>query len=1463
MPAAARKFDPIEHESLLAQIGKVGTGLLAGLAVGVAFGAAAALVVGTGGLGAVVLGAVVATGMQFGADKLAHAAGVPGPSDLPGMLSDAAGGVLDQIFPPTIVGNIVQGSPNVFINGRPAARAIGGEADDNRAICGRHTPVQHLAEGSETVFINTWPAHRVSDRLDCSGKTAKGSSNVFIGGPPVQTRAIASDMPWWLEWGSMALGIALAVCTRNWKSIPGKLLCLGIGMGASAVTNWALSSAFGKPVHAPTGAKFLDGSDDLDFELPATLPLPWVRTYNSMDTADGLLGPGWRLPVGVTLTVSGGRFTLTDQKGIEIPFGEVAAEAATHNVSYGWTLGRVRSGLCVAKDPDGIYYDFGPYREGTALLLQRMEDRSGNRIALRYDEAGRLIELTDGAGRRYACEYDPVHVRRLAAVTCASAGGRPLVSYGYDSEGRLVSVTNRAGEVVRQFSWHRSGPGEGLIASQTMPSGLVCHYEWTEIPGSHPRIARHWTSAGEEWRASYRIRIDGRVGVTTVTDHLGRVQRWEWAGPFQITSYTDALGRTWRWQYNNAGLPVTCTEPDGGVWSHSYNERGDIVAAVDPMGGTYSTTWHDGFDLPESETEPDGATTRYEYDGRGNLIAATHPGGRVQFLRNRRGELTARRDESGRESTWERRPDGQAASYTDCSGKVTRWAYDGEGRLVAATDAAGHVTRLSWDEAGRLASQRAPDGTEITWCWTAGGYMASQERAGARTQYTWDQSGRLTRVIDPVGNVVERQYDAAGRLAALIDGAGQETRFAYDAADGLIAEVGIDGLRTEYRLDVRRFPVEVVQAAGTGAAVRLTLERDLRGRLVAKRTFESLTRYTYDPAGRVVAVKRFAPDSVTLVDEIDFGYDAVGRLVEETAAVHRVARRGAVSAGRPGAWQWDALPAPRQTAIRHQRDVLGNIAVTTLPHGPAVRYLRYGSGHLLQINLGATVVAEMTRDDLHREVERSQGAIEARFRLDPMGRRLSYRTGLPEDERGPGAAEVGVPSGAMAKEYRYDAQGLLAQRRDAWQGPRRFEYDPAGRITASTFGFGGHPGPRDEEFGWDAASNVLPLDRALRVISGETVQNRVLRWNGSTYTYDTHGRLTRKRTASGNEIFLAWNSEHQLVQSWSERGGEWTYHYDALGRRIAKERHENGDVVEATWFVWDGMRMVQEEQSPGQCITTVYEDAGSYVPLARAEHPADERTVRPGQIFHFHTDVNGAPEELTTHDGRTAWRARYQTWGNLALEEWSTAAQGDPAPQPRVQNLRFQGQYYDAETGLHYNTFRYYDPDVGRFISQDPIGLRGGLNLYQYAPDPLAWVDPWGLAGNPANVTLYNGYVLGSHEDVQAWNRANNVDASSHHIVQDDAVAKLPGYERQKAPTIGLIDRWGTTGSEHWSANAAQRQATRYGTLGVEKSVGVNALKAAGVPDDVIAKAMGNVDKYFKGIGATDSTTTKKPGNRC
>ncbi|MDK2127027.1 RHS repeat domain-containing protein, partial [Parachitinimonas caeni] len=108
-------------------------------------------------------------------------------------------------------------------------------------------------------------------------------------------------------------------------------------------------------------------------------------------------------------------------------------------------------------------------------------------------------------------------------------------------------------------------------------------------------------------------------------------------------------------------------------------------------------------------------------------------------------------------------------------------------------------------------------------------------------------------------------------------------------------------------------------------------------------------------------------------------------------------------------------------------------------------------------------------------------------------------------------------------------------------------------------------------------------------------------------------------------------------------------------------------------------------------------------------------------IYYYHPDQIGTPRELTNAAGQIVWRAEYLAWGNTLKLHWLTDA--EPVEQP----LRFQGQYYDEETGLHYNRFRYYDPDLGRFVSQDPILLKGGINLYSYALNPVSWVDPLGL----------------------------------------------------------------------------------------------------------------------------------------
>jgi RHS repeat-associated protein len=143
------------------------------------------------------------------------------------------------------------------------------------------------------------------------------------------------------------------------------------------------------------------------------------------------------------------------------------------------------------------------------------------------------------------------------------------------------------------------------------------------------------------------------------------------------------------------------------------------------------------------------------------------------------------------------------------------------------------------------------------------------------------------------------------------------------------------------------------------------------------------------------------------------------------------------------------------------------------------------------------------------------------------------------------------------------------------------------------------------------------------------------------------------------------------------------------------------------------------------------EDA--FVPLARVDAVAGVDGAARAEVRHLHTDHLGTPRELTDADGRVVWAARYRAWGNV-LEVVQDTESGNLSPGEQInefsaaQPVRFQGQYYDTETGLHYNRYRYYDPDTARYLSQDPIGLVGGDNLYQYAPSPTTWIDPLGLA---------------------------------------------------------------------------------------------------------------------------------------
>ncbi|HEJ7279605.1 TPA: RHS domain-containing protein [Serratia marcescens] len=182
------------------------------------------------------------------------------------------------------------------------------------------------------------------------------------------------------------------------------------------------------------------------------------------------------------------------------------------------------------------------------------------------------------------------------------------------------------------------------------------------------------------------------------------------------------------------------------------------------------------------------------------------------------------------------------------------------------------------------------------------------------------------------------------------------------------------------------------------------------------------------------------------------------------------------------------------------------------------------------------------------------------------------------------------------------------------------------------------------------------------------------------------------------------------------------YHYDALGRRSRKTVRYKGKTEQTTRFLWQGYRLLQEQRDDGSRRSWSYDPASPWSPLAALEQAGDSRSA---DIYWYHTDLNSAPLEVTDAAGNLCWSGQYDTFGKLQGQTVAGAAkrQGAQYQQP----LRYAGQYQDDESGLRYNLFRYYEPEVGRFTTQDPIGLRGGLNLYQYAPNPLMWVDPFGL----------------------------------------------------------------------------------------------------------------------------------------
>jgi len=494
--------------------------------------------------------------------------------------------------------------------------------------------------------------------------------------------------------------------------------------------------------------------------------------------------------------------------------------------------------------------------------------------------------------------------------------------------------------------------------------------------------------------------------------------------------------------------------------------------------------------------------------------------------------------------------------------------------------------------------------------------------------------------------------------------------------------------------------------------LRITeFKRDVLGRLIhtLARNNDKVqeTAYQYDLDGNLVrAANRH---SITCFD-----YNGNGQIIGQHQWKVPTKEENAQNGLPETDWrdaQYDMLYLPVTESIRYHYDFNGNRTATVLPDGRQINYLYYGSGHLHQISLDDEVISDIERDQLHREIYRTQGKLASRYELDPLGRLKRQIAALNDLTQTETAKNAVTSAYAVKRSYGYDRTGNLTHSTDQRTGTTRFEYDKLGRITKAD----------SEVFAFDPAHNILSDNNSPTV-----TDNRLKTYNGTTYYYDNLGNLIHRELADGEVQNYFYDLHDQLVkvEIFKKDGSKetWAYRYDALGRRIGKGRLKNEEVSdgleEETRFVWDGSHLLQEVHPDGR-YTYIYTDPDSYEPLAQVHNRTNEEGESKQETHYFHCDQVGIPREMTDKDGNLVWFGDYYGWGKLKSETNVT----DSAYQP----FRLQNQYADRETGLHYNFFRYYEPDAGRFVNQDPIGLMGGENFYAFAPNAQVWVDPLGL----------------------------------------------------------------------------------------------------------------------------------------
>ena len=817
------------------------------------------------------------------------------------------------------------------------------------------------------------------------------------------------------------------------------------------------------------------------------------------------------------------------------------------------TLGLVSesdpSGNTLNVDNTGVHASNGQSITFTRDALNRISQitgPAGQTLAYAYSAAGDLSTFTDPDGRVINYTYDANH----NILSIQGNGLPPQSTLQYDSTGRLVSVTDGAGNVT-QISNNVGAQ------TQTVTDPLGKRTTISTLDDRGDVIKVDDIADGKDLVTTSTYDAVGRQ--TSTTDPSGDTFKATYDASGDLLSYTDANGQSLGITYASNGSPLTGTSPTGAVTNFGYDTAGHLTSMKDALGHSASFVY-DGAGHETSDTNFVGGVTTYAYDSQGRPATRTDPLGRVtSYAYDGSGNVTAVTDGNGNKTQATYDHDGHLTSATDALGHTTSWTYDGLGRAVSRTDALQQTTTYTYDAAGNLAKVTDPAGHVTSYGYDGDGQVVTvTDPTGAVTRDTYDGHGRITAQTDPLGHTTTYGYDGTGRLTSRTLPTGGAFTFAYDGDGRVTSRVDPHGNTTTYVYDqggrlLKRTDPSGVSTGSYDAAGNLASSTDQLGHT---------TTYGYDNGGHQISVTdplgdvtQHAYDTAgQLTQDVDatgrtttYGYDAAGQLATVTDNAGHVTTLHYDAAGRPTgvtlpsgisrATTYDS--ADRLTGVAdalgnstaYTYDAAGNRVTTTDALGHTTSYGYDGDGRQTSITdpLGGKAtdaydaagnlvtstdpdghVTSMTYDALGDLLSRTDPSGNTTSSIYDGGGRLITRTNARGD----------------VATYGYDAMGQVTSVQHPG-GTDTFTYDPAGRRT----GFANATG-----------STTLSYDNADRVTSVASPQGTV------GYAYDTAGRRTSLSLPGGRSATYAYDTAGRLASLTDGSGGVTTLTRDADGR---------------------------------------------------------------------------------------------------------------------------------------------------------------------------------------------------------------------------------------------------------------------------------------------------------------------------